>query len=43
MKNQSVSVSKEGDVFVLSMNAGENRFNPAFISDMNSALDFIER
>jgi enoyl-CoA hydratase/carnithine racemase len=43
MNNQSVTVRKEGDVFILTMNAGENRFNPTFLSDLHNALDFVER
>ncbi len=38
----NVNVRKKGEVFVITMEAGENRFNPAFISAMNQALDQIE-
>jgi enoyl-CoA hydratase/carnithine racemase len=43
MKNQSVSVRKEGDVFILSMTSGENRFNPTFLAHFHEALDLVER
>ena len=39
----NVNLRKTGEVFVLTMEAGENRFNPGFISAMNQALDQIER
>jgi enoyl-CoA hydratase/carnithine racemase len=37
-----VDLRREGDVFILTMQAGENRFNPSFIGDMNQALDQVE-
>jgi enoyl-CoA hydratase/carnithine racemase len=37
-----VELEKDGDVFVLRMKRGENRFNPEFIGAMNSALDEVE-
>ena len=39
----SVNLRKMEEVFVITMEAGENRFNPGFISAMNQALDQIER
>jgi len=39
----TVDLKREGDVFILTMKAGENRFNPPFIGDMNQALDQVER
>jgi len=39
----SVNLRKMEEVFVITMEAGENRFNPGFISVMNQALDQIER
>jgi enoyl-CoA hydratase/carnithine racemase len=38
-----VDLRREGDVFILTMQGGENRFNPSFIGDMNWALDEVER
>jgi enoyl-CoA hydratase/carnithine racemase len=38
-----VDLKKEGDVFILSMNSGENRFNRTFIEAMNEALDTVEK
>jgi enoyl-CoA hydratase/carnithine racemase len=36
-------LKKEGDVFVLTMRSGENRFNQPFVDAMNEALDEVER
>lgn len=33
---------RDGDVFVLHMKRGENRFNPDYIAAMNAALDEVE-
>jgi enoyl-CoA hydratase/carnithine racemase len=38
-----VDLKREGDVFILTMRGGENRFNPSFIGEMNRALDQVER
>ena len=38
-----VDLKRERDVFILTMQGGENRFNPSFIGDMNRALDQVER
>ena len=38
-----VDLKKEGDVFILTMQSGENRFNPTFIDAMNQALDTVEK
>ena len=38
-----VDLKREGDVFILTMQDGENRFNPSFIGGMNRALDQVER
>ena len=40
MKN--IRLGRDGVVFILTMEAGENRFNPAFIKAMNQALDQAE-
>ncbi|HYC53790.1 MAG TPA: enoyl-CoA hydratase-related protein [Candidatus Binatia bacterium] len=37
-----VELSRDGDVFILQMKSGENRFNPGFIAAMNEALDEVE-
>ena len=37
-----VDLRREGDVFVLTMNAGENRFNRPFVDAISAALDEIE-
>ncbi|HXC51877.1 MAG TPA: enoyl-CoA hydratase-related protein [Candidatus Limnocylindrales bacterium] len=37
-----LDLSRDGDVFVLRMKTGENRFNPDFIGAMNAALDEVE-
>ena len=38
-----VDLKREGDIFILTMQAGENRFNPSFIGSMNQVLDQVER
>ena len=38
-----VDLKKEGDIFILTMQSGENRFNRAFIDAMNQALDEVEK
>jgi len=38
-----VDLKREGEVFILTMQGGENRFNPSFIGEMNQALDQVER
>jgi enoyl-CoA hydratase/carnithine racemase len=38
-----IDVTRDGPVFVLTMNAGENRFNRTFIDAFNAALDEVER
>jgi enoyl-CoA hydratase/carnithine racemase len=38
-----VDLKKEGDVFILTMQSGENRFNRTFIEAMNRALDIVEK
>lgn len=37
-----IDLQRDGDVFVLRMTSGENRFNPSFIAAMNAALDEVE-
>ena len=37
-----IDLSREGEVFVLRMQAGENRFHPDFVSAWNTALDEVE-
>ena len=37
-----VDLRRDGDVFVLTMRAGENRFNRPFVNAFNEALDAVE-
>ena len=37
-----IDLTREGDVFILTMNAGENRFGDQFMKDWNEALDEVE-
>ena len=37
-----IDLSREGDVFVLRADAGENRFNPETLRGWNQALDQVE-
>ncbi len=37
-----VDLRRDGDVFVLTMRAGENRFNRASVNALNEALDTVE-
>lgn len=37
-----IDLSRNGDVFVLTMDDGENRFNRAFVDGMNKTLDEVE-
>ena len=37
-----LDLSREGEVFVLRMDAGENRFHPDFVRAWNAALDEVE-
>ncbi len=34
---------KDNGVFVMTMKAGENRFNPQFLDELHKALDTVER
>jgi len=38
-----VDLKKEGDIFILTMQSGENRFNRTFIEAMNQAMDTVEK
>ena len=38
-----MDLKKEGDVFILTMRSGENRFNRPFVDAMNEALDTVEK
>lgn len=38
-----IDLSRDGDVFVLRMEAGENRFHPNFVAAWNRALDEVEK
>ena len=40
---EAIDLSRDGAVFVLTMNAGENRFNRGFVDALNGALDEVER
>jgi enoyl-CoA hydratase/carnithine racemase len=37
-----VQLDKDGDVFILRMDAGENRYNPELLDAMGAALDQVE-
>lgn len=37
-----LDLSREGDVFILRMRSGENRFNPDFLAALSGALDEVE-
>jgi len=37
-----MDLNKQGDVFILTMQSGENRFNRTFIDALNEALDTVE-
>jgi sugar lactone lactonase YvrE len=39
---QHMNLDRDGDVFVLSLGDGENRFNDDFLSEFNEALDEVE-
>ena len=39
---ENIRLGRDGAVFILTMQAGENRFNPAFIGAINQALDQVE-
>ena len=36
------TLDRDGDVFVLNLGDGENRFNPQWIGAVNSLLDEVE-
>ena len=38
-----VDLQREGSVFILTMQSGENRFNRPFLDALNEAFDTIER
>jgi enoyl-CoA hydratase/carnithine racemase len=38
-----VSLSREGDLFILTLRNGDNRFTNKFIDALNSALDQVEQ
>jgi enoyl-CoA hydratase/carnithine racemase len=38
-----IDLTRDGQVFVLRMDAGENRFHPDFVAAWNAALDEVER
>ena len=38
-----INLTREGDVFVLCMQSGENRFGPEFLDGWNDALDEVEK
>ena len=41
--NNSTKLSRIGNVMILKMLNGENKFNPNFMNDLNSALDYVEK
>lgn len=38
-----LDLQRQGDVFLLTMNSGENRFNRGFVGAFNDALDEVEK
>ncbi len=38
-----LDLGREGNVFVLTMRSGENRFNRPFLDALNQAFDTVER
>ena len=38
-----IDLRRDGDVFILHMQAGENRFNRPFLTALNGALDEVEK
>jgi len=38
-----IDLERDGDVFVLRMDRGENRFRPDFVDAWNAALDEVEQ
>ena len=38
-----IHLDREGDVFVLRLDAGENRFGPGLLDDLDAALDEVEK
>jgi hypothetical protein len=38
-----LDLSRDGEVFLLGMDAGENRFRPDFLGAWNRALDEVEK
>lgn len=42
MGNTLVDLQRRGDVFVLTMTAGENRWNTTLVQEINAALDVVE-
>ena len=38
-----IDLERQGDVFVLTMNAGENRFSPGVVDAINDRLDEVEK
>lgn len=38
-----IDLERQGDVFVLAMDAGENRFSPGFVDALNDRLEEVEK
>ena len=38
-----MELTREGDVFVLTLKSGENRFHPDFMEELHRKLDEVER
>jgi enoyl-CoA hydratase/carnithine racemase len=41
--NKSTKIARIRNIFILTMLNGENKFNPSFMTDLNSALDYVEK
>ena len=42
MSGEIIQLERQGDVFTLTMNAGENRWNTTFVRAFAAALDEVE-
>lgn len=43
MENGSIKIVQRGDVYVMTMLKGENRFTNEFLDHLNEGFDFLEK